>query len=68
MKSKLIRSIIIEHLQGNLPYVEENKNIFRKTILILRKIWSISDSDIEMVQNRYGNLTQLLSFLKMCIV
>ena len=63
MKSKLIRSIIIEHLQGNLPYVEENKNIFRKTILILRKISSISDSDIEMVQNRYGNLTQLLSFL-----
>lgn len=63
MKTNLIRSIIIEHLQGNLPYANENKTALQQTISNLRKIWSISDRDIELVQSRYGNLTQLLSFL-----
>lgn len=62
-KKKHIHSIIIEHLQGNIPYADENKTLLQQAILILRNIWSVSDADIELVQNRYGNLTQLLSFL-----
>lgn len=63
IKTKHIRSIIIEHLQSNNINDETNKTLLKQTVSILKGIWSITDDDIELVQTRYGNLTQLISFL-----
>ncbi|OHT07552.1 hypothetical protein TRFO_05186 [Tritrichomonas foetus] len=60
---KYVRSMIIDHLQGNIPMAGEGQVQLANVIHSLRKIWNITEDDLTTTKKKAGTLTQSLSFL-----